>query len=90
MDRRHFLNSSATLTLMSPFMNRAFAAATDDSRFVLVILRGGLDGTGLQRAIFAQGVEQQARRCAQKKGDDDSMVEFDFSHVGPTLDKGAK
>jgi len=44
MDRRLFLNTSATLTLMSPIMNRAFAAETDDARFVLVILRGGLDG----------------------------------------------
>jgi len=44
MDRRKFLNSSATLTLMSPLMNRAFAEATDDARLVLVILRGGLDG----------------------------------------------
>ena len=44
MDRRKFLNTGATLSLMSPLMNRAFAAATDDARFVLVILRGGLDG----------------------------------------------
>lgn len=44
MDRRHFLGSGAALTLMSPLMNRAFAAATNDARLVLVILRGGLDG----------------------------------------------
>jgi uncharacterized protein (DUF1501 family) len=44
MDRRHFLGTGATLTLFSPLANRAFAAATDDARFVLVILRGGLDG----------------------------------------------
>jgi uncharacterized protein (DUF1501 family) len=44
MDRRRFLNTGATLTLISPLMNRAFAATTDDARFVLVILRGGLDG----------------------------------------------
>lgn len=44
MDRRQFLGSGATLTLLSPVANQAFAAATDDARFVLVILRGGLDG----------------------------------------------
>ena len=50
MDRRHFLGTGialgagATLTLAGPLANRAFAAATDDARFVLVILRGGLDG----------------------------------------------
>jgi uncharacterized protein (DUF1501 family) len=44
MDRRGFLTSSAALTLLGPLANRGFAAATDDARFVLVILRGGLDG----------------------------------------------
>jgi len=44
MDRRHFLGTGAALTLLSPIANRAFAAATDDARFVLVILRGALDG----------------------------------------------
>jgi uncharacterized protein (DUF1501 family) len=44
MDRRCFLKSGATLTLMSPIVDRAFAAATNDARFALVILRGGLDG----------------------------------------------
>jgi uncharacterized protein (DUF1501 family) len=48
MDRRRFLGTGAalgtTLTLLDPLATRAFAAATDDQRFVLVILRGGLDG----------------------------------------------
>lgn len=44
MDRRQCLSSGATLTLMSPLMSRAFAQAANDARFVLVILRGGLDG----------------------------------------------
>jgi len=44
MDRRRFLSAGTTLTLMSPLASRAFAAVTDDARFVLVILRGGLDG----------------------------------------------
>jgi len=44
MDRRTFMATGATLTLLGPLADRAFAAATDDARFVLVILRGGLDG----------------------------------------------
>lgn len=44
MDRRRFLSSGATLTLLAPLANRTFAAATDDARFALVILRGALDG----------------------------------------------
>ena len=44
MDRRQFLHSGATLTLLGPHASRAFAEATQDSRLVLVILRGGLDG----------------------------------------------
>jgi uncharacterized protein (DUF1501 family) len=44
MDRRMFLGTSATLTLFGALADRAFAAATDDQRFVLVLLRGGLDG----------------------------------------------
>jgi len=44
MDRRQLLSSGATLALAGPLASRAFAAATDDARFALVILRGGLDG----------------------------------------------
>lgn len=44
MDRRNFLTAGTSLTLFGPLANRAFAAAADDARFVLVILRGGLDG----------------------------------------------
>jgi uncharacterized protein (DUF1501 family) len=44
IDRRTFLGTSTTLSLYGALANRAFAAATDDQRFVLVILRGGLDG----------------------------------------------
>ena len=44
MDRRQLLRSGATLALAGPLASRAFAAATDDARFALVILRGGLDG----------------------------------------------
>jgi uncharacterized protein (DUF1501 family) len=60
MDRRIFLNTGATLTLMSPFMNRAFAAATDDARLVLVILRGGLDGLAAVPA-YGEGRYQSLR-----------------------------
>jgi uncharacterized protein (DUF1501 family) len=41
--RRSLLATGATLTLLAPF-GRLAAAATPDSRLVLVILRGGLDG----------------------------------------------
>ncbi len=44
MDRRQLLRTGATLALAGPLASRAFAAATDDARFALVILRGGLDG----------------------------------------------
>ena len=41
--RRSVLAGGATLTLLAPFA-RLSAAPNPDSRFVLVILRGGLDG----------------------------------------------
>jgi uncharacterized protein (DUF1501 family) len=44
VDRRGFLRISAELTLLAPFANVGAAVAEHDSRFVLVILRGGLDG----------------------------------------------
>lgn len=44
MDRRQFLNSGASLTLLGPFASPALGQAFNDARFVLVILRGGLDG----------------------------------------------
>jgi len=50
MRRRQFLGTGltlgagASLTLLTPLANQAFAATTDDARFVLVILRGALDG----------------------------------------------
>jgi uncharacterized protein (DUF1501 family) len=43
LDRRAFLKTSAQLTLLAPFATIAHAANTE-ARFVLVILRGGLDG----------------------------------------------
>jgi uncharacterized protein (DUF1501 family) len=60
MDRRLFLNSCATLTLTSPFLNRAFAEATDDARLVLVILRGGLDAMAAAPA-YGEGRYQSLR-----------------------------
>ncbi len=42
--RRSLLVTGATLTLLAPFARRALAASSEDARFVLVILRGGLDG----------------------------------------------
>jgi uncharacterized protein (DUF1501 family) len=43
-DRRAFLKTSAQLTLLAPFARIAHAAGNSEARFVLVILRGGLDG----------------------------------------------
>ena len=42
--RRSLLATGATLTLLAPFAHLAAAAGKRDSRFALVILRGGLDG----------------------------------------------
>ena len=42
--RRSLLATSATLTLLAPFARFATAAPSPDARFVLAILRGGLDG----------------------------------------------
>jgi uncharacterized protein (DUF1501 family) len=42
--RRSVLATGATLTLLAPFARLAAAQTSLDSRFVLVILRGGLDG----------------------------------------------
>jgi len=60
MDRRQFINAGTTLTLFGPLANRAFAAATDDARFVLAILRGGLDGLAAVPA-YGEGRYQSLR-----------------------------
>ncbi len=44
LDRRRFIQQSASLTLLAPFASIANAVPDPDARFVLVILRGGLDG----------------------------------------------
>jgi uncharacterized protein (DUF1501 family) len=44
IDRRTLLTTSAKLTLLAPFARIAHAVADAEARFVLVILRGGLDG----------------------------------------------
>jgi uncharacterized protein (DUF1501 family) len=44
MDRRTLLRTSAQLTLLAPFARIASALPNPDARFVLVILRGALDG----------------------------------------------
>ena len=42
--RRSLLKTGGTLTLLAPFARLAAAGRDTDSRFVLIILRGGLDG----------------------------------------------
>jgi uncharacterized protein (DUF1501 family) len=44
LDRRTLLRTSLQLTLLAPLTRLASAAAKPDARFVLVILRGALDG----------------------------------------------
>jgi uncharacterized protein (DUF1501 family) len=44
IDRRTLLTTTAKLTLLAPFARIAHAVADAEARFVLVILRGGLDG----------------------------------------------
>ena len=44
LNRRTLLKTSAKLTLLAPFGRIAHALPDPDARFVLVILRGGLDG----------------------------------------------
>ena len=44
MDRRTLLRTSVQLTLLAPFARLAHALPNADSRFVIVILRGALDG----------------------------------------------
>jgi uncharacterized protein (DUF1501 family) len=44
MDRRTLLRTSVQLTLLAPFARLAHALPSTDARFVIVILRGALDG----------------------------------------------
>ena len=44
MDRRTLLRTSVQLTLLAPFARLAHALPNADARFVVVILRGALDG----------------------------------------------
>jgi uncharacterized protein (DUF1501 family) len=44
MDRRTLLRTSVQLTLLAPFARIAHTASNTNARFVLVILRGALDG----------------------------------------------
>lgn len=55
LDRRELLLGTAQLTLLAPFCRFAHAASATDARFVLVILRGGLDGLA---AVPAYGESQ--------------------------------
>ena len=58
MERRQFLNAGASLTLLGPFAGPVLGQAATDARFVLVILRGGLDGLA---AISPWSMPQPAR-----------------------------
>jgi uncharacterized protein (DUF1501 family) len=44
LNRRHFVGQGAAVSLLAPFASIANSMPNPDARFVLVILRGGLDG----------------------------------------------
>jgi len=58
--RRSLLRTGATLTLLAPFARLAAAGADTESRVVLVILRGGLDGLAAVPP-YAEGPYQSLR-----------------------------
>ena len=78
MDRRHFITAGAALTLLGPAADRAFAAATGDARFVLVILRGGLDGLAAVPA-YGEGRYQSLRGALAlpAPGGSDGLLKLD-------------
>ena len=76
--RRSVLAGGATLTLLAPFARRAWGAANPDSRFVLVILRGGLDGLAAVPP-YAEPAYAQLRGALalSKPGTTDGVLDLD-------------
>ncbi|HEX7236093.1 MAG TPA: hypothetical protein VF405_03955, partial [Gammaproteobacteria bacterium] len=75
--RRSVLAGGATLTLLAPFA-RLSAATNPDSRFVLVILRGGLDGLAAVPP-YAEPAYAQLRGsiALSKPGTQDGALDLD-------------
>ena len=75
--RRCVLAGGATLTLLAPFAHLS-AAANRDSRFVLVILRGGLDGLAAVPP-YAEPAYAQLRGslALSKPGAQDGVLDLD-------------
>ena len=78
VSRRTLLRTTAQLTLLAPFARRAHAAPNPDARFVLVILRGGLDGLA---AVPPYGEPQYAALrgdlALARPGGEDGALELD-------------
>ena len=70
--------TGATLTLLAPFARLATAATNPDSRFVLVILRGGLDGLAAV-APYAEPAYAQLRGplALSAPGTDNGALDLD-------------
>ena len=90
--RRSLLATGATLTLLAPFARLAAAAANPDSRFVLVILRGGLDGLAAVPP-YAEPAYAQLRGplALAKPGTDGGALDLDGTFgLHPALDESAR
>jgi uncharacterized protein (DUF1501 family) len=78
VNRRTLLRASAQLTLLAPFARLANAATNADARFVLVVLRGGLDGLA---AVAPYGEQQYANARGElalgKPGSDNGALDLD-------------
>jgi uncharacterized protein (DUF1501 family) len=78
LNRRTVLRASAQLTLLAPFARLANAGASADSRFVLVVLRGGLDGLA---AVAPYGEPQYANARGElalgKPGSENGVLDLD-------------
>jgi uncharacterized protein (DUF1501 family) len=76
--RRSLLTTGATLTLLAPFARLAAAGRDPDSRFVLMILRGGLDGLAAVPP-YAEPAYAQLRGpiALPKPGTDGGVLDLD-------------
>jgi uncharacterized protein (DUF1501 family) len=76
--RRSLLTTGATLTLLAPFARLAAAGRDPDSRFVLMILRGGLDGLAAVPP-YAEPANAQLRGpiAMPKPGTDGGVLDLD-------------
>jgi uncharacterized protein (DUF1501 family) len=78
LDRRRFIRTSAQLTLLAPSLRLVHAATPQDARFIMVILRGGLDGLA---AVAPYGepryAELRGELALGKPGSGDGALKLD-------------